>query len=74
MTASISPSPFENLPEGQVTFSQAAAILGVMKSKLESLVKQGTFLTVIPEEYHLPRRLLLDEVEQFKYFSRVSES
>ena len=74
MTASIPPSPFENLPEGQITFSQAAAILGVKKSKLESLVKQGTFPTVIPAEYHLPRRLLLDQVEQFKFFGRVSRT
>lgn len=72
MTASIPPSPFENLPEGQVTFSQTAAILGIKKSKLESLVKQGTFPTVIPGEYHLPRRLLLDEVLQFRYLARIS--
>lgn len=66
-------TPYENLPQGQVTFSQAAAILGVKKSKLESLVNCGQLSTVIPAEYHLPRRLLLDEVEQFKHFGRVSE-
>ena len=63
---------YENLPRGQVTLSQAAEILGVKKSKVEALVKRVAFPTVIPEEYHLPRRLLLDEVEQFKYLGRVT--
>ncbi len=74
MPESIPPSPYENLPEGQITFSQAAAALGVKKSKIESLVKQGTFPTVVPEEYHLPRRLLLDEVEQLKYSGHVKRA
>jgi len=32
---------FENMPEGQVTFTQTAEILGVLMSKVESLIKRS---------------------------------
>ncbi|WP_439628609.1 helix-turn-helix transcriptional regulator [Gemmata sp.] len=64
-----------NLPAGQVTVTQVAEILGVKRSKVESLIRRGAFPTVLPDVFPFDcRRLLLDEVVQVKHFGRAHRS